>query len=106
MGRYEAEWRRYRRLRRLSLLFFVPFCGIPLFLNVAGPNPFAALFPILFIVGVIDVDAWFVLNYFRCPRCGKLLRLHGGTTWAYLRVDASIAVFRSSVMVTMLSMQR
>ena len=63
----------------LSLLFFVPFCGIPLFLNVAGPNPFAALFPVLFIVGVIGVGAWFVLNYFQCPRCEKLFAV----TWWY-----------------------
>jgi hypothetical protein len=79
MGPYDAEWQRYRRLRRLSLLFLVPFCMMPWYLFSDSPPARPLLLPIAMVLGFIGVGAWFMLNYFRCPRCGKLFAI----TWWY-----------------------
>jgi hypothetical protein len=84
MGRYEEQWRRYRRLRRLSLLVLLPFCGVPFFPHGDGSLSLPVLFPIMMLSGFVGVGAWFLLNYFRCPRCGRLFAI----TWWY-----SVSIF-------------
>ena len=79
MSRYEMQWQRYRRLRLLSLLFLAPFCAFIPALIVHGTVELPALFPIFMLFGFVGVAAWFVLNFFRCPRCGKLFAI----TWWY-----------------------
>ena len=75
MGRYESQWRRYRRLQLLSMLFLLPFCYIILgqyfHQMLDWPIPLASLM----FLGFVGVAAWFLLNFFRCPRCGKLFSI-------------------------------
>ena len=66
------------------MLFFVPFCGIPLFLNVAGPNAFAALFPILLIAGVKAL----VHGSFEPLSLPSLFNLFAITWWCNLSIFA------------------
>ena len=76
MGRYDTQWRRYRRLQMLSLLVVVPFAAG--FLLVEFPDSPAVRIPvsIAIVFGFIGVGSWFLLNYFRCPRCGKLFAIN------------------------------
>jgi len=79
MGRYDSQWRSYRRLRSLSLLFLLPFCPFILGLVFHQTLELPILFPVLMIFGFVGVGAWFVLNFFRCPQCGKFFAI----TWWY-----------------------
>jgi hypothetical protein len=79
MGPYDAQWRRYRRLRLLSLLSLLPFCPVIIGLCLHGTVELPIQFPILMVFGFVGVGAWFLLNHFRCPRCGRLFAI----TWWY-----------------------
>jgi hypothetical protein len=79
MGRYDSQWRRYRRLRLLSLLFLLPFCPFILGLYFHHTLEFPSIFPFLMFFGFVGVAAWFVLNFFRCPRCDKFFAI----SWWY-----------------------
>jgi len=70
----------------LSLLFLLPFCAIPFGLILPSSLELPLL-PILMVFGLIGVGAWFVLNFFRCPRCDRFFAM----TWWY-NLNASIAV--------------
>jgi hypothetical protein len=82
MRRYDSQWQGYRRLRLLSLLFVLPFCAMPLVL-VFHISPQLLLFSMPF--GFIGAGAWFVLNFFRCPRCGRFFAM---TFWYNLSIFA------------------
>jgi hypothetical protein len=46
-------------------------------------------FAILMFLGFVGVAAWFLLNFFRCPRCGKLFAI---SWWFNLSVFAQRCV--------------
>lgn len=79
MGRYGKQWRRYRRLRMLSLLFLLPFAAGILLIEFPDSLALRIPFSIAKLFGFVGVCAWFLLNFFRCPRCGKLFEI----TWWY-----------------------
>ena len=79
MSRFDSQWGRYRRLRLLSLLSLVPFGTVFLLLEFPGSQELRIPFSIAMVLGFIGVGAWFMLNFFRCPRCGKFFAM----TWWY-----------------------
>jgi hypothetical protein len=85
MGLYDSQWQRYRRLRLLSLLSLLPFCPFILGVYLHGTLESPIPLPILMFFGMVGVGAWFVLNFFRCPRCNKLFAM---TWWFNLSVFA------------------
>jgi hypothetical protein len=83
MGRYDSEWRSYRRLMLLSLLFVLPFLPALIRPHVLDFLDLPIPIPVLFVCGLVGVVAWFRLNSFRCPRCGKRF---ASTWWFNLSV--------------------
>jgi hypothetical protein len=89
MGLYDADWKRYRMLYRVSLFGFLG--ALPTCLLVYGLSrlhlPSLVLVPIwiAYVLVAMGVGAWFLLNFFRCPRCNKLFAI---TWWSNLSIFA------------------
>ena len=85
MGKYDVEWRKYRRLRltsRVGYLAFVPFLFVLIFIHeMKVYTPFFAVE----ICVVFFVAVKLCLNFFRCPRCHRFFAAawrYAPRTWA------------------------
>jgi hypothetical protein len=80
MGRYDAQWKRYRRLRlvhRIGIWAFFPILVVLEFLHlsygISVPFLIIQLYILFFAV------ASFRFYFFRCPRCRRFF----ATVWRY-----------------------
>jgi hypothetical protein len=79
MGQYDAQWKRYRRLRlahRIGFWGFFPFLFVLAILAQMGV-PFPALFIAAYLL--LSGVATFRFYFYRCPRCQRFY----ATTWRY-----------------------
>jgi hypothetical protein len=83
LGRYDVEWKIYRRLRTSALLLavgLVPFIGLAYFLNqVAHAKTLLSIVVILY--AALFFTTQLRLTFFLCPRCHKWF----ATTWLFNR---------------------